>query len=68
MKIDPHEFYPPSAPELRPLGKEQTLAAWRSQGRGPAYIKMGKKVMYRGVDILDWISGQTVSHPNHKKG
>lgn len=60
MGIEPDNFYPPSAPEMRPLGAEQTLAAWRSQGRGPSYVKMGRRVLYRGADVLDWIEKNCV--------
>lgn len=36
----------------------RTLANWRCKGRGPAYIRLGKKrspVMYRVSDVQDWI-------------
>lgn len=33
--------------------QEETLAVWRSTGKGPAYIKLGKHVFYRMND-LDW--------------
>lgn len=36
----------------------RTLANWRCKGRGPAYIRLGKKrspVMYRPSDVQDWI-------------
>ncbi|WP_299847737.1 helix-turn-helix domain-containing protein [uncultured Roseovarius sp.] len=60
MTIEPTHYYTSSDPEMRPLGKEQTLAAWRSHGRGPAYIKMGRRVLYRGADILNWIEANRV--------
>lgn len=34
--------------------QNHTLAQWRSQGRGPAYYKMGRMVVYKLRDILDW--------------
>lgn len=33
---------------------EKTLANWRSQGKGPAYHKLGGKVRYAAVDMEDW--------------
>lgn len=36
------------------------LANWRSQGKGPAYVKLGRKVMYRESDVLAWERAQTV--------
>jgi len=28
-----------------------TLANWRSKGRGPKFLKVGRKVLYRNLDI-----------------
>lgn len=35
-----------------------TLANWRYQGRGPAFVRLGRHVRYRADDVFDWISGQ----------
>lgn len=35
-----------------------TLANWRYQGRGPAFVRLGRHVRYRAQDVLDWISEQ----------
>lgn len=32
-----------------------TLANWRYQGRGPAYVRLGRHVRYRTEDIARWI-------------
>lgn len=32
----------------------KTLANWRSQGDGPAYTKIGGRVMYRLFDVIKW--------------
>ena len=37
-----------------------TLATWRSQGKGPKYIKDGRYVRYRLKDIEEWEEQQTV--------
>jgi predicted DNA-binding transcriptional regulator AlpA len=34
---------------------EKTLANWRSQGKGPAYHKLGGKVRYADSDMEDWV-------------
>lgn len=34
----------------------KTLANWRSQGRGPAYHKLGGKVRYKISDVEDWVA------------
>lgn len=40
---------------------EQTLAGWRSNGTGPKYVKLGKGVFYRLVDIHSWIEASVTS-------
>jgi predicted DNA-binding transcriptional regulator AlpA len=57
---------PAQIPELidteqlaRKLGlKPNTLAQWRLTGSGPQYIKIGRRVRYRVIDIQDWITAQ----------
>jgi predicted DNA-binding transcriptional regulator AlpA len=34
---------------------ERTLAVWRSQRRGPDYVKLGRAVFYRRSDVNAWI-------------
>lgn len=36
----------------------RTLEAWRSEGRGPAFLKIGGRVHYRLEDIEVWESEQ----------
>jgi hypothetical protein len=33
-----------------------TLAKLRCTGGGPAYLKLGRKVVYRSGDLVDWLS------------
>ena len=40
--FDPDAFYRPADPKLTALVKPQTLRVWRSKGKGPAYLKIGK--------------------------
>jgi hypothetical protein len=37
-----------------------TLAKWRSQERGPEYIKTGKSVKYGRDTVNEWISKRTI--------
>ncbi|OSM07630.1 helix-turn-helix transcriptional regulator [Magnetofaba australis] len=37
----------------------QTLQNWRSQGRGPAYIKLGGRVLYRLLDVESFEAERT---------
>jgi len=40
--------------------KKNTLEGWRTQGRGPAFIKVGRAIRYRKTDIDDYLKNQTV--------
>ncbi len=60
--FNPDRIYPASDPALLVLGTYSTLAHWRCEGRGPAFIKIGSRVAYRGSDLNAWIESQTV-HP-----
>lgn len=35
-----------------------TLAYWRHMGEGPPYAKVGKRVLYRRIDIEEWLARQ----------
>ena len=58
--FDNGTLYPAGDPALKILGSPQTLANWRCEGRGPAFIKLGGRVAYRGDDLNRWIEGQRV--------
>jgi len=32
-----------------------TLNKWRTQGRGPRYVKLGRSVFYRPADLDAWL-------------
>ena len=40
------------------------LAEWRMDGVGPDYVKLGRSVFYRRVDVLDWIEANVVVTKN----
>lgn len=42
-----------------------TLRMWRCEGKGPAFVKVGKSVFYRLVDVAEWLS-QSVRQPSAK--
>ena len=58
--FDDHKLYLAGDPALLVLGRPSTLAHWRSEGRGPAFIKLGSRVGYRGSDLTEWLAAQTV--------
>lgn len=40
-----------------------TLAGWRSERKGPGYLKFGKVVRYRRDDVHAFIESHYVQHP-----
>lgn len=38
-----------------------TLRNWRFLGRGPDYLKIGKRVLYRADDVDRWITSRVRS-------
>jgi hypothetical protein len=56
--VDPDELIPhDEAAELLRV-RPQTLAAWRMEKQGPRWIKCGRRVFYRRVDIGAWLAAQ----------
>lgn len=37
---------------------EATLASLRTKGGGPAFLKVGTKVIYRFSDVEDWLAAR----------
>lgn len=37
------------------LGSREKLAQWRHKRKGPAYYKLGRKIVYRGTDLNAWL-------------
>ncbi len=38
-----------------------TLNKWRTQGKGPKYVKLGRAVCYRPTDLDAWVHDQLKS-------
>ena len=58
--FDDNKLYLTRDPALKKIGPYSTLAHWRSEGRGPKFIKLGSKVAYRGSDLNEWLQSRTV--------
>ena len=58
--FDDHRLYFTDDPALKALAPCSTMAHWRCEGRGPAFIKVGWRVAYRGSDLDDWLASRTV--------
>ena len=49
------------ASEFLEVFSEQSLHMMRFQGRGPAYVRCGRKVFYRLEDLERWIASNVVT-------
>ena len=47
-------------PELDIIGDRDKLAQWRHRGAGTAFYTLGRKVIYRGVDLNAWAEANRV--------
>lgn len=36
----------------------RTLAKWRTNGRGPCYVRLGHAVRYRTQDVEEWVESK----------
>lgn len=54
--FDDNRNYVLGDPELELIGSREKLAQWRHKAKGPAYYKLGKKVVYRGADLNAWLA------------
>lgn len=67
--MTPQEFELLTQSDLAAISgqSEVTIGRWRRQGAGPAFLKLGRKVMYRRVDVEAWLNQQRVgSTAEHK--
>lgn len=53
--IDPEDLIDDKEAARRLRQKVQTLAAWRCDGKGPAYIKIGRRVFYSPSALTAYI-------------
>ena len=58
--FDENRLYFTDDPALKALAPYSTMAHWRSEGRGPAYVKIGARVAYRGADLNTWLASRTI--------
>lgn len=43
---------------------EHTLAMWRSEGKGPKFVRLGRGIFYRRSDVQEWIDASVVPLAN----
>ncbi|MDP2492576.1 MerR family transcriptional regulator [Shimia thalassica] len=58
--FDQDRIFFPDDPELRVLGTVEKLAQWRHRNRGPAFIRIGRRIGYHGTDLNAYLSAQRV--------
>ena len=58
--FDNNSLYRTDDPKLLALAPYSTWAHWRSEGRGPTFLKVGARVFYRGADLNAWLDARTV--------
>ena len=59
--FDPDKYYAADDPQLNALVTYSTLASYRHEGRGPAYAKIGRRIMYLGKDLNAWLAARRVA-------
>lgn len=47
-------------PELEIIGNREKLAQWRHRGTGPAFYRLGRKIIYQGTDLNVWAEANRV--------
>ena len=52
--------YVPGDPELDIIGDREKLAHWRHKRKGPAFYRLGRKIIYRGADLNAWVDANRV--------
>lgn len=60
IHVDPEELITDDVLAVELHQQPGTLAAWRTQGRGPAYVKIGRRVFYRRSDVAAWLASRRV--------
>ena len=58
--FDNDRLYFPEDPELRLLGTGDKLAQWRHRRRGPAFLRIGRRIAYHGSDLNAYLDAQRV--------
>ena len=54
------KYYCTADPAMRLIATAGTLAVWRHEGRGPAYVRFGNRVLYEGRELNRWLNAHRV--------
>ena len=61
----PNEPLPEVTAAVRLGLKVATLRAWRHQGRGPAYVRLGRAIRYLPDDLDDFLRANRCGRDSH---
>ena len=64
--FDDLKTYQVTDPELTAIASRERWSKWRCFGTGPAYYKLGRKVLYTGRDLNAWAEANRVSMEDEK--
>jgi hypothetical protein len=56
--FDHDRVFFPEDPEMRVLGSVEKLAQWRHRNRGPAFIRIGRRIGYHGTDLNAYLTAR----------
>lgn len=64
FNIDPtlrkRSHLPARRSRLEIIGDREKLAQWRHKMKGPAFYRLGRKIIYRGSDLNAWMAANRV--------
>ncbi len=58
--FDDNRAYVLGDAELNLIGDREKLAQWRHKNKGPAYYRLGRKIIYRGIDLNAWVEARRI--------
>jgi len=58
--LDQNRNYVLGDDELNLISDRDKLAQWRQKDMGPAFYKLGRKIICRGADLNEWADAQRV--------
>ena len=58
-------IYFPDDDDMRVIGTREKLAQWRHRNRGPAFMRIGRRIGYHGADLNAYLDAQRTD-PNEK--
>ena len=66
-RFDPDRYYLTADQELELLGTPDALAKKRSRGEGPRYHKVGRRILYRGLDLNTYLDECVIEPTTHRE-